>query len=575
MAKTLMQLAQENKQAYINACNAVIGRGGTVPSGMPASELANAITNIPNDQTLAYQKVVGSTSRVIVPQKAEPVAIVNKIGGATYKSKQLLKLRTLNETQDGLTITTNADGSYTLNGTGTGSFMLWQSEEDYPYKAIAQGRTVMIKATGLEQYAAEWCALLWASSNLPEGAEYPELEDNIASGDTYQYSPSSGYWLDFIVLDIGYTQDGSIPTFNNVTFTVMVNEGSTAEPYVPFFEGLRSAKTESIVSEGANLLDISKAVNANFVDNGDGTYTITNNGGVERFSKTFPIFIPANTTVTIKGFRVSGEINCLIQFRFADGTWWEDCPYFDGVARKRTPEKDIISARFFVNSGTANEGKPVTIRDIQIQYGETATEYKPFVGTLGTTTIPEAVTSLEGYGEGVNADYYNYLEWRDGRCYFVQNCKKIVFNGTEGWYVGSLETENQYFALEGYPLNAILNGGIMTDYDATNVYGAPSKKVGWNLYKTDKFLLRMRPANILTDFPTLADWKAHLAERYAQGNPLTFIYALAEPIETDITDLMTVDNAIVVEGGGSIKFVNEYGYDMPNETTYIINTVGG
>lgn len=86
MAKTLTQLAQESKQAYINACNAVIGRGGSVPSGMPFSDLANAITNIPHDQTLAYQKVASSKNRVIVPQNAEQSAMINKIGGMTYKS---------------------------------------------------------------------------------------------------------------------------------------------------------------------------------------------------------------------------------------------------------------------------------------------------------------------------------------------------------------------------------------------------------------------------------------------------------------------------------------------------------
>ena len=555
MSKTLMQLAQENKQAYINACNAVVGRGGTVPSGMPASELADAITNIPNDQTLAYQRVASSTSRVIVPQNAEPVAIVNKIGGMTYKSKQLLRFRDLNETQNGLTITTNADGSYTLNGTGTGNFTLWQAEEDFPHKSIGVGRTVAIRALGLEQYVYEGILNLWASSNFPEGAEYPD-EYEISSGNVYQYSPSSGFWLNSIVLSITPYDSGSMPTFNNVTFTIMVNDGSTAEEYEPFFEGLRSAKVQSIKSEGANLIPYPYADGMSKTSNGI-TFTVNDDGSIY-----------ANGTATATtyfyiakkvGDIASTSVNSLNSVKTIEGKTYKDCYFFDR-------DKNIMLQ---INSGVTVDRTYYPM----INYGSIALPFVQGKGTLGTTTIPEDIRSLEGYGEGYNSDYYNYIEWRNGRCYFVQNCKKIVFNGTESWYAGSLGTESQYFAIEGYALPAVANGGIMNDYQATSISDS-NTRIGWQLY-TNKFLIRLRPANVLIDFPTLADWKSYLAERYANGNPLTFIYALNEPIETDITDLMTVDNAIIVEGGGSIKFVNEYDYDMPSETTYIINTAGG
>ena len=44
--------------------------------------------------------------------------------------------------------------------------------------------------------------------------------------------------------------------------------------------------------------------------------------------------------------------------------------------------------------------------------------------------------------------------------------------------------------------------------------------------------------------------------------------SIAAPVITDISDLLTDDNYIPVEGGGTITMVNEYGYDVPSEITF-------
>jgi hypothetical protein len=58
------------------------------------------------------------------------------------------------------------------------------------------------------------------------------------------------------------------------------------------------------------------------------------------------------------------------------------------------------------------------------------------------------------------------------------------------------------------------------------------------------------------------------------GNPVTVVYALAEPIEEDISAYL-FDESLIVEGGGTITAVNEYSQDLPTEITYLINTTGG
>jgi hypothetical protein len=50
----------------------------------------------------------------------------------------------------------------------------------------------------------------------------------------------------------------------------------------------------------------------------------------------------------------------------------------------------------------------------------------------------------------------------------------------------------------------------------------------------------------------------------------TLYYGLAEPIITDISDILTDDNFIEVESGGSLEFVNEYKYAVPSTVKYTI-----
>jgi hypothetical protein len=62
---------------------------------------------------------------------------------------------------------------------------------------------------------------------------------------------------------------------------------------------------------------------------------------------------------------------------------------------------------------------------------------------------------------------------------------------------------------------------------------------------------------------TINTFRAWLA-----SNPITVIYILETPIIEDISSLITGDNLIGVEGGGTLTFENEYKYDVPSEIVY-------
>jgi hypothetical protein len=72
---------------------------------------------------------------------------------------------------------------------------------------------------------------------------------------------------------------------------------------------------------------------------------------------------------------------------------------------------------------------------------------------------------------------------------------------------------------------------------------------------------------------SIADMQAKLKAWYDEGDPLTVEYILAEPIVTDITDLLR-ENFLKVQGGGTITAENEYQYDVPSTINYITK-VGG
>lgn len=412
---------------------AIIGRGGEIPLNSGLKDFPEAIYNIPADASLAYQTDESSAYRKIVPEGAEKYAQIGRIGGMTYKTKNLMvyPYQHTTRTHNGIAYTDNGDGTITANGTADGN--------SYFEFCYTWGKCYLPSG----DYYFSGCASGGSSSSYYiniafKNADGETIFDNFDTGAGRAISLTETAVKIYCRLIIS-----SGTTITNLVFKPMLNSGASTLPFEQYYEGLRNSKVSSLTSNGT-----------------------------------------------------SGE-------------------------------------------------------------------------TISTLDIPETVKSKDGYGEGVNNTYYDYLEWRNGRCYFVRTCTKLVFDGTEGWYTGSFGKESQFFALEKIPLGISTTAGLMNGYDKTTI-GSSTTSVGWHLLIQANPILRIRPTNVLTDFPTLADWKAHLAERYQNGNPLEFVYALAEPVEEDITDLITSDNFIEVEGGGSIEFVNEYEHSVPSTVNYIV-----
>jgi hypothetical protein len=179
---------------------------------------------------------------------------------------------------------------------------------------------------------------------------------------------------------------------------------------------------------------------------------------------------------------------------------------------------------------------------------------------VDTLEIAEEIQAIEGYGCGMYDDYYNYIDYE--RKVFVQKTKRIVFNGTENWRVQSINSVGLANFEYKFTQKSTYMPTICSHYDADDSIIADATKEGV-----------MNNPNILFvrsfAYQTVDEWKAHLAELYANGNPLVIEYALAEPIETDISAYID-NNIIKVTAGGAIEFVSDIKKAVPSSVSYMM-----
>lgn len=209
------------------------------------------------------------------------------------------------------------------------------------------------------------------------------------------------------------------------------------------------------------------------------------------------------------------------------------------------------------------------IYDVQLENGDTATNYSPFYQTA--YQIPEAIRNLPGYGWSAGTAR-NYVDYENKR--YVQ-CVSSVDLGTLSWRVGdsvSFET----FQLKGQKLTK--------NYDiAPNIlcskYPAKTQNELWG--KTNVTGITTN-ANVdgCVHVNDTSYTDATAFKQAMQG--VILYYELANPIVTDISSILPDDflRNMEVEAKGSVTFKNSndnYHIPVPSEEEYIVklSEVGG
>lgn len=201
---------------------------------------------------------------------------------------------------------------------------------------------------------------------------------------------------------------------------------------------LHHAAVTGIESASANLFDPSRVTA--YDKNG---ITITRDGdyieidGTVNYSSTnllvyitnADIALEPNTNYTLQSFFESGEVTvssdgyCIFYIDKANeaGTAsnWLSVRLNENYSRTGSSGSDVKNRRmwFYISNGTVFKKARFRIAFLK---GEPTTNFVPYMKRI--FEIPEAVKALDGYGMGVNAQYYNYVDFA-GRKY-VQMCEQ-------------------------------------------------------------------------------------------------------------------------------------------------------
>lgn len=500
------------------------------------TNLEQAITPSPfvTDDAVAYGK--------IVPDNALPYAEVLEIGGMTRKCTNLIPYpySSISLVASGINFTANTNGGVTVKGTSTAVayYVLFggYSNDKYPIPSwLNEGETYTIHRVG-EGAAVE----VYFYS-----ADGESLAFSTGGSNTKTFVCPSGY--SYIGIFIKVSSGATVDT----TIYPMLNEGETALPYEPYFEGLRSAPVTEVKSIGRNFVDMSRFSNP---DNWEAT------SGHAR-SVVYMGVLPAGTYIASAEFNGSVEPYLTVQSLSEDGTRTSLAVVYQGsymsASNRRftidKPAKILLWTYWGALNSLADTIKQFD--KIQIVRGETDTEYVPYKGS--SLFIPEVVRGLDGHGLGAGT-YGNSVNFATRK---YTKSFGVVDLGTLQWYYSDFDGKKVFSTFD---LEKLMKSGTRNVVSPipfliyADIWGNELD----NVFFVNGTAIR----GVFTQYTDATSFKAAMSG-------VMLVYELATPEVVDISDILPTDNYIEVESGGTVTMVNEYGYDVPSAITYQIKGV--
>ena len=163
----------------------------------------------------------------------------------------------------------------------------------------------------------------------------------------------------------------------------------------------------TLTKQGKNLLDISQMTTENeassiygdFHKNEDGSYTFIKDGdGANGWqSKVLPLNIKANTKVYLSADILRMDESFYLMAKYANGG--QKGVNFNSSSAF-IPTDDVTSCFFYTAQANAN-GTTLIAKNIQLEYGETATEYEPYKEPETVSVKQDGTASIIGKGEGI------------------------------------------------------------------------------------------------------------------------------------------------------------------------------
>lgn len=420
---------------------------------------------------------------------------VKKITGKTVKTTNLIPYPYAKgtDTLNGVTFTVNNDGTIIANGTATENAIFVFHNFDF---SLSAGTYTI---SGLENGGADTYCLQISRDNYTES--WNLYNDNIQ----INLENTSSMLLQFVVYK------GA--TVNNLVFKPMLNEGSTALPYMPYFSGLKNAFFKEIVSTGRNLIPYPYADGTSKTENGI-TWNVNEDGTIKAdgFVTGYSSFVLSDKISLSGAFYLSGvtnESNLIFELAFYSSSNALLGTFETRNGSFNTADYDGFSYfRLVVKRVSINVEVHFVVSPM-LNYGSSALPYEPY--TQSVLSLPEAVELTE----------YDTAYPETGE--IQRQSKTLTFNGTGNWYVAPSSNVDYFFyttSLPGVGGGVIicdkLKGGDFNTAYTSGVYVSGNDMVVY-------FLKSAYPNLSTTD-----EWKAQLAAWNEAGNPLTVTYKTAE-----------------------------------------------
>ena len=284
--------------------------------------------------------------------------------------------------------------------------------------------------------------------------------------------------------------------------------------------------------------------------------------GDQTFTQVTPlvVLLPAGT-YTVSALVTSSDTDtqtCSFLFRYVDGSYSALMQLGRDTRSHATTTlvKPVTSIRLYAAaSSNSGIGDTATWKDIQIEAGSTATAYAPYVEP---TTVPDLLpegTDLRSLPDGtkdtLNLSYLRPSTREGWAWYRPELLQRVVETIIDGNHT-IVQVQNENYLRVNLNVPTYEHSTAMADQlswgpgIATNsmTVGANTTVYAWLSY---------------SDFPTIADYKAHIAE-----HPMTLLYARATPVTTQLDPIelpqLPAPTATVWCDGGSAtpSFVMEY-----------------
>jgi hypothetical protein len=525
-----------------------------------------------SDVTKAYQKQIPSGAKL---------GAVNKIGGRTIVYNQLFT--TENYDSDNLKIT-YADNVITINGSISNNWINFSPlGENLNIVAKFYIKMTIIKNDGKLSFNYGWLNRSCYTDSISTGSSsaiYNQTTSELEKG------PSTGIsWADSL---------GSV-TFNDVKIKIMIvnltkmfgsgNEPSTVEEFEAMFpndyyaynEGeLMSMSVNEVDSVGKNYFDFSKIKMGSLVDYDKQTITIPHDkysvGGIQTLRELCPNITPGTYVLSMN--RSNPKSANFI--------------YLIGYGNSITINRPIELTNKHLNSKIAlynanNAEVENVISNIQIEKATTATTYSPY--TKATYTIPQAILNLDGYGWGVGTAY-NYVDFENKKYYkcvgrYVVTGDEYYMSNENLGYIGN-NSSNAYFVKNiGHkpsPYESCISNKLKRIAYCWSVDSAYNTME----FNGEQIHIRILNSELGITSETSPSEVASAVKKYCKGlydkgDPIIIYYELAEPVVTDISDIIgdTLQEPFKVESGGSLTFknVNGDGYKLavPSDIQYVVS----